>query len=126
MLAAWCRQVKESAKLKQDVAAVKMQAASDTVRWREEVSLKQAHVDMLVAGDRGKEAEFMTQRVKDLQVSNFIQAWLPASVRFAKQQCTDESATVASPVDQHKHTSLNFADIVNLYCIGWVSIGVMC
>jgi len=59
-----------NAKLEQDLAAVKMQAASDTARWREEVSLKQAHVDMLLAGDAGKEAEFMTQRVKDLQVSS--------------------------------------------------------
>lgn len=65
-----CRQSKKSAILQQELQAVKKLAQSDAARWREEVSLKQAHVDMLVAGDRGKEAEFMTQRVKDLQVGS--------------------------------------------------------
>ena len=43
-------------------------AASDGARWREEVDLKQARIDMLVAGDRAKEADFMAQRVRELQV----------------------------------------------------------
>ena len=50
------------------MAAVKAQAGSDAARWREEVSLKQAHVGLLLAADKGREADFMGQRVKDLQV----------------------------------------------------------
>lgn len=52
----------------QQLEAAISKAASDTVRWREEVALKQARIDMLVAGDRAREADFMGQRVKELQV----------------------------------------------------------
>ena len=52
----------------QKLAAATAKAASDGARWREEVDLKQARIDMLVAGDRAKEAEFMAQRVRELQV----------------------------------------------------------
>lgn len=52
----------------QQLAAATAKAASDGARWREEVDLKQARIDMLVAGDRAKEAEFMAQRVRELQV----------------------------------------------------------
>ena len=53
----------------QQLAAATAKAASDGARWREEVDLKQARIDMLVAGDRAKEAEFMAQRVRELQVT---------------------------------------------------------
>lgn len=62
------RQHGRCAVLEEELRAVRQQAQSDAARWREEVSLKQAHVDMLVAGDRGREAEFMAQRVQELQV----------------------------------------------------------
>ena len=62
------RQQARRAVLEEELRAVRQQAQSDAARWREEVSLKQAHVDMLVAGDRGREAEFMAQRVQELQV----------------------------------------------------------
>ncbi len=52
----------------QQLAAATAKAASDGARWRVEVDLKQARIDMLVAGDRAKEAEFMAQRVRELQV----------------------------------------------------------
>ena len=52
----------------QKLAAATANAASDGARWWEEVDLKQARIDMLVAGDRAKEAEFMAQRVRELQV----------------------------------------------------------
>ena len=53
----------------QQLAAAVAQAAADSARWREEVNLKQVRIDMLAAGNRAKEADFMTQRVKELQVS---------------------------------------------------------
>ncbi len=52
----------------QQLAAATAKAASDGVRWREEVDLKQARIDMLVAGDRAKEADFMAECVRELQV----------------------------------------------------------
>lgn len=52
----------------QHLAAAIAKAASDGARWREEVDLKQARIDMLVAGDRAKEADFMAHRVRELQV----------------------------------------------------------
>lgn len=52
----------------QQLAAASAKAASDGARWREEVDMKQARIDMLVAGDRAKEADFMAQRVRELQV----------------------------------------------------------
>ena len=53
----------------QQLAAAVAQAAADSARWWEEVNLKQVRIDMLAAGNRAKEADFMTQRVKELQVS---------------------------------------------------------
>ena len=55
--------------LQQQLDAAVTQAAADGIRWREEVNLKQARIDMLAAGDRSKEADFMTQRVNELQAS---------------------------------------------------------
>ena len=63
-----CRKKQKCGELEQELAAVKAQAVLDAARWREEVSLKQAHVAMLLAADKGREADFMSQRVKDLQV----------------------------------------------------------
>ena len=62
------RQKRRREKAEQQLGAAVAKAASDTARWREEVELKQARIDMLVAGDRAKEADFMSLRIKDLQV----------------------------------------------------------
>ncbi|KAL0046820.1 hypothetical protein WJX82_010732 [Trebouxia sp. C0006] len=61
------RQKKMRAAAEQQLAAASAKATSDGARWREEVDLKQARIDMLVAGDRAKEADFMAQRVRELQ-----------------------------------------------------------
>ena len=62
--------------LQQQLDAAEAQAVADGIRWREEVNLKQARIDMLAAGDRSKEADFMTQRVKELQVCTLVSlAW---------------------------------------------------
>ncbi|KAL0022336.1 hypothetical protein WJX77_001433 [Trebouxia sp. C0004] len=63
----YTRQKKMRAAAEQQLTAATAKAASDGARWREEVDLKQARIDMLMAGDRAKEADFMAQRVKELQ-----------------------------------------------------------
>lgn len=63
--------------LEQQLAAALAQAAADGARWREEVNLKQLRIEMLAAGDRSKEADFMTQRVKELQVKSLQPLRLP-------------------------------------------------
>ena len=66
-----CREKKKRLAAEEQLGAATAKAASDAGRWREEVGLKQARIDMLVAGDRAREADFMTQRVKELQVTIF-------------------------------------------------------
>ena len=63
------REKKERLAAEEQLEAATAKAASDAGRWREEVELKQARIDMLVAGDRAREADFMAQRVKELQVT---------------------------------------------------------
>lgn len=63
-----CREKNRRIAAEQQLAAAVATAAADGARWREEVVLKQARIDSLMAGDRAKEADFMAQRVKELQV----------------------------------------------------------
>ena len=63
-----CRERQQRVLLEAQLSAAVAKAASDGARWREEVELKQARIDLLVAGDVAKEAEFMARRVRELQV----------------------------------------------------------
>lgn len=89
-----CREKKRRIAAEQQLAEAVATAATDGARWREEVLLKQARIDMLMAGDRAKEADFMAQRVKELQVI----------VAFACRQSAQEPscATETLPL-LHRH-----------------------
>lgn len=65
------REKKKRHAAEEQLQAATAKAASDAGRWQEEVELKQARIDMLVAGDRAREADFMAQHVKELQVTLF-------------------------------------------------------
>ena len=87
------REKEKRAAAEQQLAAAVAKAAADSARWREEVDLKQVRINMLVAGDRAKEADFMSQRVKELQVTPWCHSLclhlllLPSTLCFLGHYC---------------------------------------